>query len=555
MAARFDWENLPETAAPPAIVRNLNTAMRRLTTLLDGFTRDGGEFVVNRPLDSAFALKGFRVKSETPTSRTWEWTGVGPRVAEVWAGEKIIEQPVDESTPPWDQVEEVVEPLPEGIAEYTADFPSEGSLKYILLQAVGQNYEEGTVVQIVLHPRVSVPALDDETGEIAADALKDWAQFDLPYRPFESVADEAAKDLLVPAGEGQRVLARLEGTLWVCVGGVWVLDETTPERAYAAALYAGIVNVVHLAAEVATFVDGRAQNITDAAVVGKPNYILANGPTGPTTRTDGSPLVDLDIWLEQDKGKRPWLWTSGSWERLYTLINGGHLETGTVDANKLNVTMLSAITAILGVVTSGLLQNAASSPTAAIRLDAATALPGTATTYLDLAAAPGAPVLKTPLLQINNTTGPVSLDALKFPHTEFRPAVTGGLAQVSTTPGKTTPSAAATTVDMCLGLRLAQGLRIAGLSAYLFRQTTSDVASATLYRAMDDGTLSSLGTATHTGTGWAEVVVTPFTTETVASGTYEIWVQLNGAAANLDAALKWVKLSPEITDLKQIQSA
>ncbi len=82
-------------------------------------------------------------------------------------------------------------------------------------------------------------------------------------------------------------------------------------------------------------------------------------------------------------------------------VTANEIAAGAVTASKITVATLSAITAALGTIVSGLLQNAASSPTAAIRLDAASTLPGTATVYLDLAATGSNPVLHHSRMDLN----------------------------------------------------------------------------------------------------------------------------------------------------------
>lgn len=84
-----------------------------------------------------------------------------------------------------------------------------------------------------------------------------------------------------------------------------------------------------------------------------------------------------------------------------TMIYDGLIATDAIKARHLDVATLSAITADLGTVSAGLLQNAASSPTAAVRLSGTYVIPPTASCYLDLAAVGGAPFLYHPRLQLN----------------------------------------------------------------------------------------------------------------------------------------------------------
>jgi hypothetical protein len=155
--------------------------------------------------------------------------------------------------------------------------------------------------------------------------------------------------------------------------------------------------------------------------------------SAPAVRGDGTALVAGDVWIETDNGDAPHSWDGSSWVRTYTSIDGGDLVTGTVTANKLNVTELSAIVAALGTVVSGLMKNAASSPTAAIRLDSGSTLPGTATSYLDLAATGSAIFLKVGGVELrvdgSHTWPTTVLNPPRLGSCSMVPSVTGGTAE------------------------------------------------------------------------------------------------------------------------------
>lgn len=70
------------------------------------------------------------------------------------------------------------------------------------------------------------------------------------------------------------------------------------------------------------------------------------------------------------------------------------IELGNIIVPYLAVTELSAIVADLGTVIAGLINNAASNPTAGIRIDSAASKPGTWTRYLDLGGSGTDPFLK-----------------------------------------------------------------------------------------------------------------------------------------------------------------
>lgn len=117
----------------------------------------------------------------------------------------------------------------------------------------------------------------------------------------------------------------------------------------------------------------------------------------PTTRADGSALRAGDVWINTTSGQgdRPSTWNGSAWVGTDTVITPGRIST----------TTLSAIVADLGQINSGLMQNDASTPTAAIRLASAYTLPGTATRYLDLAASGGGAFLKHDLLELTGAGG------------------------------------------------------------------------------------------------------------------------------------------------------
>lgn len=100
-----------------------------------------------------------------------------------------------------------------------------------------------------------------------------------------------------------------------------------------------------------------AQDIAD----GKLRAFYQNSaPTADQGRSVG------DIWYDLDDNNRPYRFNGTSWVDLTPiqgvtggLITGVSIANGTITANKLNVSSLSAISANIGTVTAGLLRNAA----------------------------------------------------------------------------------------------------------------------------------------------------------------------------------------------------
>jgi hypothetical protein len=76
--------------------------------------------------------------------------------------------------------------------------------------------------------------------------------------------------------------------------------------------------------------------------------------TAPTTRTSGAPLVFGDLWVKTDDGNKPYVWTQGSpnaWVQAYTEIDGGFINTGTLDANRIIAGTITANEIALSTIT------------------------------------------------------------------------------------------------------------------------------------------------------------------------------------------------------------
>lgn len=102
---------------------------------------------------------------------------------------------------------------------------------------------------------------------------------------------------------------------------------------------------------------------------GSGNFVIRSS-TEPTERPNADPLVAGDIWIDTSDGDRPYTYDGADWIRSFTIIDGGDITTGTIDADriaagsitadKLNVSTLAAISAALGTITAGLLRDAGS---------------------------------------------------------------------------------------------------------------------------------------------------------------------------------------------------
>lgn len=71
----------------------------------------------------------------------------------------------------------------------------------------------------------------------------------------------------------------------------------------------------------------------------------------PTTRASGDALQVGDVWVDTDDSNKRYQYDGTNFIRNYTLIDGGSLETGTVTADKISVTDLSAVNTSTGALT------------------------------------------------------------------------------------------------------------------------------------------------------------------------------------------------------------
>lgn len=185
-------------------------------------------------------------------------------------------------------------------------------------------------------------------------------------------------------------------------------NAVTAAKVYSGAVEADKIQAGNIAVGAigADHIQAGAIDVSKLAVV---SAVTIRAALAPTTRPDGSALEDGDVWIDTDDGDAPYTWDTAPvtplWVRTYTRIDGGNIVTGTIDANRIaavnlsaiqaNVSSLSAITADLGIITSGWMGNdapGAAGLTAAIRLSGTTALP--ATNYIDFTATTTAPFIK-----------------------------------------------------------------------------------------------------------------------------------------------------------------
>ena len=57
----------------------------------------------------------------------------------------------------------------------------------------------------------------------------------------------------------------------------------------------------------------------------------------PSLRPSGDPLQDGDMWIDTNDGDRPYSYNGSSWIAALTVIDGGNITTGTIDAARITV--------------------------------------------------------------------------------------------------------------------------------------------------------------------------------------------------------------------------
>jgi hypothetical protein len=77
------------------------------------------------------------------------------------------------------------------------------------------------------------------------------------------------------------------------------------------------------------------------------NNIVIESGTAPTQRPNASALVEGDVWIDTANNRRPSVWNGSIWGRGFSVINGGTITTGTVNADRLDVTGIFATNATI----------------------------------------------------------------------------------------------------------------------------------------------------------------------------------------------------------------
>ena len=116
---------------------------------------------------------------------------------------------------------------------------------------------------------------------------------------------------------------------------------------------------------------------TDIDVLNTQNAPAVAGATDNTVanlkarvfRQTTAPVADMgegDTWIDTNDGDRPYNYTGAAWEEILTIIDGGKITTGTIDASVVTVTNISATNITTGTLTGLTIQTAASGKRAVI---------------------------------------------------------------------------------------------------------------------------------------------------------------------------------------------
>jgi hypothetical protein len=232
--------------------------------------------------------------------------------------------------------------------------------------------------------------------------------------------------------------------------------------------------------------------------------------------------------------------------RLEQVLPGVLIADGAITAPKITVATLSSISPAVGIAVSGVLQNAVSSPTAAIRLSSTDTLPGTATSFLDLAAAPGAPVLQHNLLVLGQGVTAVA-KTIHIPHTAFVPQSEATAFRFGSS--DVTPSALASSTVLFTAIVLPVGVTLKKLRVRLYKTSGLDTADAKFIVSTTSGA-TDIWTYSHSGSGYVNAEWTGTRTVLVTES-YSVQVTLLSASNDRDTRLEYVEVDYEMSNYVQ----
>lgn len=144
-------------------------------------------------------------------------------------------------------------------------------------------------------------------------------------------------DVWIETDNGDKIYT-WNGTLWVPT-----LTVISGDNIVTGAINASLITTGTL--------DASAITITGLDTAGSQ---VIRATAKPATRDDGSNLQEGDVWVDTDDGNRPYTWDpaaasgNGDFVEALTVISGGNIVAASIDANKLNINKLSAVTAQTG---------------------------------------------------------------------------------------------------------------------------------------------------------------------------------------------------------------
>lgn len=180
---------------------------------------------------------------------TLSWN-VGTEITETYLGYAIVQAP--DSPQKWETAKDALTPVTSPVRlPMPFELASGAQLGLVWLQAMyedpdGNGLATGDIHRMRIFPRTSIPAIDDDTGELARAAIKARKQFAASLPVFLPVISEA--DLPADNEEADYVLVLETGAAyeWDEETSAWVPYTDTPPVAIYPALTAAIIKAFHI---------------------------------------------------------------------------------------------------------------------------------------------------------------------------------------------------------------------------------------------------------------------------------------------------------------------
>lgn len=280
----------------------------------------------------------------------------------------------------------------------------------------GNGLATGDVHSMRIFPRTSIPAIDDQTGDLRDGAVKRRGMVGdgvITARTMREgiqtfntdVVFSASSNLEVEWSAGRialadgRIVTVTAGTTGPMSGPTWVyLDLDAPG------------SQLRVTRNIASTIgDGRVL-LAYARPISDPSQLAFFVPAVGLFGVNGDAISPESIRTNHIAAGQ---------------VVAGHVSSISLSVIQAAVNQLSAITADLGEVRTGLIVNSAEDPTRAIRLSDEDALPGTAVDFLDLGATGIQPVLQVGGMRVLATGETIVVDPqikkMRLSHHAFRP--------------------------------------------------------------------------------------------------------------------------------------